>query len=261
MVAIEEVVEDAQPLWKERLLDAEAIEQAAAKLERPTARMQLESVAKRLRKESEALQRVEKSKTQVMEEKKVDNEAPNATSASPVVAAPVPTSAKYVPVDRFSFDAGGYNSQFVTLYIELPGVGSIDRKNVECNFTQNSFDLVVKDLDGKSYRLFKDNLEKDINPDKSKIVVKSDKIVVKLAKVKQSEYGGYDHWSKLTDNKKSKKDAGKKEDPQQSIMGLMKQMYDEGDDNMKKMIGETMLKQRNGELGKDSDPMGGLGDI
>jgi hypothetical protein len=36
---------------------------------------------------------------------------------------------------------------------------------------------------------------------------------------------------------------------------LMKQMYDEGDDSMKKMIGETMLKQRNGELGKD--PVGG----
>ena len=42
-------------------------------------------------------------------------------------------------------------------------------------------------------------------------------------------------------------------------MGLMKQMYDEGDDTMKKMIGETMLKQRNGELGRD-DPMKDLDD-
>jgi len=40
----------------------------------------------------------------------------------------------------------------------------------------------------------------------------------------------------------------------------MKDMYDEGDDNMKKMIGETMYKQRMGQLnnGKD-DMMGGMG--
>ena len=39
-----------------------------------------------------------------------------------------------------------------------------------------------------------------------------------------------------------------------------KQMYDEGDDNMKKMIGETMQKQREGKLGADGG-MGGLGDM
>lgn len=31
------------------------------------------------------------------------------------------------------------------------------------------------------------------------------------------------------------------------IMDMMKQMYDEGDENMKKVIGEAMLKSRNGE--------------
>lgn len=94
--------------------------------------------------------------------------------------------------------------------------------------------------------MFRDNLDKDINPDASKYIVKADKIVVKLAKVK-GEYGSYDHWSGLTAKKKK---ASKKEDPSQSIMDLMKEMYDSGDDNMKKMIGETMLKQQRGELGK-----------
>lgn len=281
MVTVEEMVEEPKP-WEERLLDAEEIEQAAAALKRPTARMHLESLAKKLRKESDALKRVDRSQQQSVEEKKEEGEksAENATSraesaapgpstsnnstqeptvtedtkvpaAVPAAAAPpVPSSVMYVPIDRFAFDAGGYNAPFVTLYIDLPSVGSIPRENVECNFTKDSFDLIVKDLRGKSYRLFKDMLEKDIDPDKSKIVVKADKILVKLAKIKTSEYGGFDFWSKLTDPKKKEKD---KDDPSKSIMGLMKQMYDEGDDQMKKMIGETVMKQRTGELGKGSD--------
>ena len=43
-------------------------------------------------------------------------------------------------------------------------------------------------------------------------------------------------------------------------MQLMKDMYEDGDDNMKKVIGETMMKQQRGELGKDG--MGsGFGDM
>jgi hypothetical protein len=37
----------------------------------------------------------------------------------------------------------------------------------------------------------------------------------------------------------------------------MRDMYESGDDKMKKMIGETMMKQRNGEL--NNDGMGGMG--
>jgi len=287
MVTVEEI---ADPLpSQERLWDAEEIEQVAASMKRPTARMHLESLAKKLRKESDALKRVERSKEQKGSEEKKEEESaapapaisPPAASAAtattkqdppaappaaeekkqPVASPPVVSnSVKYVPIDRFAFDAGGYNAPFVTLYIELPAVGSIPRENIECNFTKESFDLIVKDLRGKSYRLFKDQLEKDIDPEKSKIVVKADKILVKLAKVNKSEYGGYDYWSKLTDTKKKEE----KDDPSKSIMGLMKQMYDEGDDQMKKMIGETMMKQRNGELGKGpgndmmNDDFGGM---
>jgi calcyclin binding protein len=254
-----------QPLapWQERLLDAEEIRSAAALMKRPTARMHLETLAKRLQKESDALKRVENSHSMVSEEKKEDSSSSSSPSpkplptAAPKVATPpvVSSSVKYVPIDRFAFDAGGYNAPFVTLYIDLPAVGSIPRENIQCDFKTSSFDLIVKDLRGKSYRLFKDSLEKDIDTAKSKLVVKADKIIVKLAKVKQSDYGGYDYWSKLTDTKTTK--FTKKEDPQSSIMSMMKQMYDEGDDNMKKIIGETMMKQQTGELGKDKGKFGG----
>jgi calcyclin binding protein len=273
-----------------RLLDAEAIEEVAQKMTRISARMHLESLAKKLRKESEALKRVEKSKKQQdsesenkeeamdatnTEEKKTDDSSSpplppmnsNKPKAVPVVAAAgISPSAKFIPVDRFSFDAGGYNSQFVTLYVPLPGVGSIARDLVTCEFTKSSFDLIVRNLkDGKSYRLYKkDDLEHDIDDKNCKIIVKADKVIVKLAKVKKGDYGGYDFWTKLTDNKKKSSSSlgggSGKENPQDSIMNLMKDMYDQGDDNMKKMIGETMMKQQRGELNRsDMGHGGGLG--
>ena len=93
---------------------------------------------------------------------------------------------KFVPVDRFAFDAGGYNAPFVTLYVDLPGVGSIPRENIQCDFKSSSFDLIVKDLRGKSYRLFKDSLEKDIDTAKCKIVVKADKVIIKPQAARRS---------------------------------------------------------------------------
>lgn len=271
MVFFEEVQEESsdaattsedRPLapWQERILDAEEIMGAVAHMKRPTARTQMEALAKRLQKESDALKRVEKSRemeSQADKKETLSSSTVPAQAPSPASPPVISSSVKYVPIDRFAFDAGGYNAPFVTIYVDLPAVGSISRGNIQCDFKRASFDLVVKDLRGKSYRLFKDSLEKDIDPEKSKIIVKADKIIVKLAKIKQSDYGGYDYWTKLTDTKKTK--DGKKEDPQSSIMGLMKQMYDDGDDNMKKMIGETMMKQQRGELSKDKG-LGGLGD-
>lgn len=274
MVTIEEFteeVEQASPVEeispsKERYLDAEEIEAAAAKMKRPRAKLHLEQLAGKLRKEAEALERVERSKSKpkssegnrgeqevkVVEEVQPSEPAVAKTTLSPITASTHVSSSflKYATIDRFSFDAGGYNSQFVTVYVPLPGVGSIAKDNIKCTFTSSSFDLVVNDLNGKSYRLFKDNLEKDIDAEKSKRVVKADKIIVKLSKVK-GEYGSYDFWSKLVDTKKRKtgKDGSReKDDPQKSIMQLMKDMYDDGDDNMRKTIGEAMMKQRSGEL-------------
>jgi calcyclin binding protein len=269
MVSFEEVVEESPTLTpsQERMLDAEEI--AAMACKRPTAKMHLTSLAKKLRKESEALKRLEDSqmKSASTDQSATSTEAPKETPTPaapvapsppmpvPVKVAPPPASSsvKYTPIDSFAFDAGEYNSPFVTLYISLPGVGSLDKENnIECKFGTSDFDLIVKDLRGKSYRLVKTNLEKDIDPEKSKYIVKADKIIIKLAKIK-GEYGSYDYWSKLTDPKRNEKKNKSSSDPSSSIMDLMKDMYDSGDDQMRKMIGETMMKQNRGELGKGAD--------
>ena len=67
---------------------------------------------------------------------------------------------------------------------------------------------------------------------------------------------GYDSWMDLTSKKARGEAAEQSADPSSGIMDLMKQMYDEGDDNMKKTLGEAMLKSRQeqmrgGKLGDD----------
>ena len=57
---------------------------------------------------------------------------------------------------------------------------------------------------------------------------------------------------------KKKRDATaestKKKDPMGGIMDMMKDMYEEGDENMKKIIGEAMLKSQTGQLKDPKNP-------
>ncbi|KAL7524634.1 hypothetical protein ACHAXR_000656, partial [Thalassiosira sp. AJA248-18] len=195
-------------------------------------------------------------------------EAPPAAAIpkrSPANVPPVLSTNKYQTFPTYLFDAGKYNSATVSVYVPLEGIGQHDKSKITCHFTPSSFDLIVTDfdLDGKknkkSYRLLNDNLEKDIDLSTTKYIIKPNKIILKLGKIK-GEYG-FDSWSQLTAKKTKKRDAsGKsaKEDPTAGIMDMMKDMYEEGDDTMKKMIGETMYKQRTGQLNND-DMMGGMG--
>ena len=53
-----------------------------------------------------------------------------------------------------------------------------------CDFTGCSFDLKIKDFNGKNYRLFKNNLDKEIVPGESKVIVKKNRITIKMCKAK-----------------------------------------------------------------------------
>ncbi|CAN0536895.1 unnamed protein product, partial [Ectocarpus sp. 8 AP-2014] len=94
---------------------------------------------------------------------------------------------RYATVEKFAWDQGSFSSPKVSVYVPLEGVGAA-KERVSCSFTSRGFDLTVKDLNGKSYRLLQNNLDKDIVPGESKILVKRDKVIVKLQKVKHYAY-------------------------------------------------------------------------
>lgn len=273
-------VEESIPLVasKERFLDADEIESLLHQVKRSSVKAHLQALATKIRKDGQALERVEASQSQDQSSQaklESSNHHSNKTNDETVVSSPslsnsnsnpipnpVPTrtqsasNLKYQNIDRFSFDAGSYNSSHVTIYITLQGIGQHPKDDIHCKFTKESFDLTIDGFQGVNYRLVKDNLDKDIDPTTSKMIIKANKVIIKLGKVK-NDYG-YESWTDLTSKKSKETKKQMEKDPSASIMNLMKEMYDSGDDNMRKMIGETMLKQREGKL--DKPDLGGMDD-
>lgn len=273
---------------QERLADADEIESALlSHLTRPSAQLHVKNLITKLRKEGKALQRVAVS-TSAAAASAATGSGSSSSSAKPAVETAVKTAEttaptqqparnnattttpninkKYQSFPTHYFDCGEYNSPTVTVYIPLNGIGNHDKSKISCEFTSTSFDLIVTDFGEKnmSYRLLNDNLAHEIDVSKSKYIIKSNKIIIKLGKIK-GEYS-YDHWTDLSAKKKKSSSTGsggkgKKEDPTAGIMDLMKDMYDNGDDNMRKMIGETMYKQRTGQLNGKDGMGGGMGDM
>merc|ERR1711972_439142 len=89
------------------------------------------------------------------------------------------------------------------------------------------------------------NLDKDIVPHESNVKVKKNHVIITLQKVK-GEYG-YDSWTDLCAKGRRKPAASKNSDPSAGIMDMMKDLYEDGDDNMRKIIGEAMTKAKTGQ--------------
>ena len=163
----------------------------------------------------------------------------------PTVAPGGDTTVEFKSFASFGWDQDGYSTEpnFVYVYITsgVDGVGDI-KERVSCDFTTSSFDLKVIGLNGKNLRLNKTNLEKEILPEESKVIVKKNMLKVKMRK-KKGQYG-YDQWMDLVAKRAKTNEDGSARDPGADLMDMMKDMYDNGDDNMRKALGEAMMKSR-----------------
>ena len=247
--------------------DIADMERLIAGAERPKVRAMLSDYLNQLR--AEQLTRSGSAATAAARDAPAPAPAPAATAKAPAAAqvikpsppppAPIkmPTPATsaesmtttYTTIGSMAWDQDEYGKDpnFVYVYIMsgVDGVGDV-KDSVTCQFTEDSFDLKIMGLNGKNYRLKKDNLEKSIVPSESKCIVKKNKVTIKMKKVK-GQYG-YDSWLNLTATGPKRTADGKEKDPGASLMDMMKDMYDNGDDNMKKALGEAMLKSRQKEM-------------
>lgn len=103
-------------------------------------------------------------------------------------------------------------------------------------------------------------LQHDIVPAESSFFIKKNHVIVELAKAPSSGKndssfgGGWEFWTDLGGRKKREGSGKAAAGGADSIMGMMKDLYQEGDDQTRKLIGEAMTKAQSGK----GEPMGGM---
>lgn len=175
----------------------------------------------------------------------------SAAAAQPVVStdqssvSATAAALNYVTLGSFSWDQ---DNEKIKIYVFLEGVSE---EKVESNFQEMSVDVKFHDVQGKNYRIAIPKLNKEVVPEKSKVLVKPTKTIITLFKASKG------NWLDLhfkEDKFKPSMDKGK--DPMSGIMDLMKNMYDDGDEDMKRTIAKAWSDARSG---KTADPLKGFG--
>lgn len=172
---------------------------------------------------------------------KADTPTPEEES-SVVVAKDSKTSTPvFHEIAKFGWEDSGFGQAKVSVYIMsgIDGVGALAKDEITCDFTPSSFDLKIMGLGNKNYRLVKHHLDKPIDPRASSFRVKQNRITLSLVKKDKNST-----WMNLT-AKNPGQDQSSKSDPSAGIMDLMKNMYDEGDADMKRTIAQAWTDSRN----------------
>eukprot|EP00392_Amoebophrya_sp_AT5.2_P016809 g17105.t1 len=86
----------------------------------------------------------------------------------------------YETITKYSFE--DHNTTTVKVFLPLEGVGKIDHKNVESRFGERSFEVLIHDYKGKNWRLGCAKTHEGILPEKSRHVVRDNKITLMLHK-------------------------------------------------------------------------------
>ncbi|GAV79445.1 CS domain-containing protein/SGS domain-containing protein/Siah-Interact_N domain-containing protein [Cephalotus follicularis] len=168
---------------------------------------------------------------------KLSKEAvPAPTPIPTLVKVPSAPIVKYVTLGSFSWDQ---DNDKVKIYISLEG---IEQEKMEAEFKPMSFDVKFHEVKGKNYRCAIPKLNKEIVPEKCKVIVKPSKVIITLFKASKGS------WLDLHFKEdKLKPNVEKDRDPMAGIMDLMKNMYEEGDEEMKRTIAKAWTDARSGK--------------
>jgi len=155
------------------------------------------------------------------------------------------------------------SDKFVKVYLtNLPGLASLNKENIQLEFKEHSVFVKVEDLGGKDFSFAIKQTAHPANPALSHYKVKSDYLLIFIAKEKEGE-----KWSHITYAEKVAADSKSKamepkpdasKDPSAGLMDMMKKMYEEGDDEMKRTIAKAWTE---GKDKKGMSGMPGMGDL
>ncbi|XP_070532160.1 calcyclin-binding protein-like [Ptychodera flava] len=165
--------------------------------------------------------------------------------ASPVTKTETKPQVYTVKITNYGWDQ---SDKFVKFYITLNGIQQLPKENCVIKFGEKSLHVLVNNLQGKNHELIINNLLKPIIVEDSHFKVKTDMLVV-LLKKKDKETWAYVTQKEMKAKEAKKPNLDKNKDPSAGIMDLMKNMYEEGDDEMKRTIAKAWTESRNKNMG------------
>jgi calcyclin binding protein len=149
---------------------------------------------------------------------------------------PARASLAAITIDKFAWEQ---TSKAVKVYVtSLGNLKSLSPDQVQLYFTEDSVSVTVVDLEGANYRLAFTKLSKPIQ--NCSVVRKSNGFSLTLTKKDSG------HWDSVEYKPNAIKGAKKteKEDPTAGLMNMMKDLYETGDDDIKRTIAEAWTKSR-----------------
>lgn len=166
-----------------------------------------------------------------------ENMLNKATATSAEVSKKAPPG--IISVSNYMFDQ---NDEYSKVYIQLNKDDVITKADVKLDFPSNEKFVCVF---GK-YRFTSAQLNKPIIPEQSEFVItKSNKLLIKLRKSKPENWKDLYFTVNIDDVTDDMKDEMKDLDnPEKGLMNVIKQLYNKGDDDMKKMINKSFYESR-----------------
>ncbi|CAF2421482.1 unnamed protein product [Rotaria sp. Silwood2] len=176
-----------------------------------------------------------------LKEKQEQNAAP-AAEKKPTVTVPSSTNRSYTK--EITLYAWDQTDKYVKIYVQnLDGVGDLPENQVRSSFEVRGFTLEIINLKNINYLFKRGRLLNEIKPEQSSYKVKKDMVIISLAKADSKNWECIFQDEKKTPEKPiPKMDDGK--DPGDSLMQLMKNMYETGDDEMKRTIAKAWTESR-----------------
>ncbi|XP_072475716.1 calcyclin-binding protein-like [Notamacropus eugenii] len=139
----------------------------------------------------------------------IDNEEP--------AAVVVPVSVGYtVKINNYGWDR---SDKYVKIYITLKGVQQVPTENVQVQFTERSFEVLVKNLNGKNYSMMVNNLLKPISVEGSLRKIKTATVLV-LCKKRQGQKWDYLTQVEKECQEKEKSSFDNDMDPSEGLMNV-----------------------------------------
>ena len=170
---------------------------------------------------------------------------------------------------RRTYDLKNYaldqSDKFIKLYVTLTGADALSMDNVHPTFCENSFSVKVCNLNGNDYEFSMKSLLHEIVPAESIVKLKKDTVFLMLKKKSPINWPSLTMTEQQLKERQENKMKPKQDDsgePGDGMMNIMKQMYESGDDEMKRNIAkawtESREKQMSGEQGGGMGGMGGM---